>query len=351
MEETKTPIFFILVKKIVYTQENSQFGYTVSMTLLCPPLFLAPMEGVGDAAFRKAMTSVGGFDSACTEFIRVPKNAHVASLATVYTSDLTAPIPQAAQIMGGDPELVALMGIELEKRGAPRIDLNCGCPSNTVTGRGAGSSLLKDPNHLYAVTCALVKAVNIPVSAKLRSGFSDTTLFKENLLAAQSGGIAFLTLHPRTKEDGYRVPAKWQLIAEAKALLTIPVIGNGDILTVDDALEMLKITKCDGIMIGRGAVTNPLIFHEIKNHFSKMMLPDPYSLIETFFSTFVDHFPSDMSQKVKINKLKQILSFLFQKNPALALERSAMLTTSYLNHLAVLERNLPIIKKHFFTNE
>lgn len=121
------------------------------MTLLpkdffgCPYLFLAPMEGVGDRCFRRAMASVGGFDEAVTDFLRVPTNAHIQSLARVYEAGETHPIPLAVQLMGSDAELMAAMAQEVEKRGAPRIDLNCGCPSNTVTGRGAGSSLLKDP--------------------------------------------------------------------------------------------------------------------------------------------------------------------------------------------------------------
>src|SRR5271163_4146440 len=151
----------------------------------CPYLFLAPMEGVGDRCFRRAMASVGGFDEAVTDFLRVPTNAHVQSLARAYQADETAPIPLAAQLMGSDPELMAAMAQEIEARGAPRIDLNCGCPSNTVTGRGAGSSLLKDPEFLYQVAKSIVKAVSIPVTVKMRSGYADISLFKENLLAAQ----------------------------------------------------------------------------------------------------------------------------------------------------------------------
>src|ERR1700761_3281455 len=100
----------------------------------CPYLIIAPMEGVGDRAFRRAITHVGGCDEAVTDFIRVPTNAHVESLARRYEANETAPIPLAAQLMGSDPELMGAMAIEIARRGAPRIDLNCGCPSNTVTG-------------------------------------------------------------------------------------------------------------------------------------------------------------------------------------------------------------------------
>ena len=145
----------------------------------CPYLLLAPMEGVGDRAFRKSMASIGGFDEAVTDFIRVPSNAHVQSLAKVYDANETAPIPLAAQIMGSDVQLVADMAVELINRGAPRIDLNCGCPSNTVTGRGAGSSLLKNPETIYEVAKGIVKVASVPVTIKMRSGYQDTSLFKE----------------------------------------------------------------------------------------------------------------------------------------------------------------------------
>ncbi|MBS4162887.1 tRNA-dihydrouridine(16) synthase [Candidatus Protochlamydia amoebophila] len=296
----------------------------------CPYLILAPMEGVGDRSFRKAMASVGGFDEACTEFMRVPSNAHVPSLANRYEANETFPIPQAAQLMGSDPELMAEMARAVERRGAQRIDLNCGCPSNTVTGRGAGSSLLKEPDHLYKVAKSMVEAVNVPVTAKLRSGFTDTSLFHDNLLAAQASGIKYLTLHPRTKVDGYGPPAKWELIAQAKQLLKIPVVGNGDILTVQDALNMLKQTKCDGLMIGRGSVINPFIFHEIKSHFSAQ----PFEKKWDVFSRYIDVFTEDlkeMSVKGQLNKLKQLMSFLFKFNSKLREKKQKILTHQTVN--------------------
>jgi tRNA-dihydrouridine synthase C len=313
-----------------------------------PPLFLAPMEGVGDRPFRKAAATIGGFDFACTEFIRVPSNAHVVSLAKVYNPLDTYPIPQAAQIMGSEPETMAQMAQELEKRGAPRIDLNCGCPSNTVTGRGAGSSLLKDPNLLHNVAKAIAQAVNIPVSAKLRTGFLDTSLFEENLLAAEESGIDFLTLHARTKEDGYKAPANWLYIAKAKEILKIPVIGNGDVSSVDDAVNMLRETGCDGIMIGRKAACNPFIFHEIKNHFSKKPNNFSFSQLEKFLRTFYQELDPATSEKTKINKLKQILGFMFQKNEKLQEKRQEMLTQKYDSGLSMLEKNLAILIDIYF---
>jgi tRNA-dihydrouridine synthase C len=308
----------------------------------CPYLLLAPMEGVGDRAFRRAMAAIGGFDEACTEFMRVPTNAHVISLAKRYVADETYPIQQAAQLMGSDPDLMADMAREVAKRGAPRVDLNCGCPSNTVTGRGAGSSLLKEPDHLYRVAKAMVEAVSVPVTAKLRSGFEDTSLFKENLLAAQASGIQYLTLHPRTKVDGYGPPARWDLIAEAKQLLKIPVVGNGDILTAQDAINMLKQTRCDALMIGRGSVINPFIFHEIKTHFSEVSFPHSWEKFILFLNTFVEDISPEMTMRGKLNKIKQLFGFLFKGNSWLLEQRQTILTSSYCTIESFLDFVLPL---------
>lgn len=295
----------------------------------CPYLQLAPMEGVGDACFRKAIASVGGFDEAVRDFLRVPANAHIKSLSKAYSFDELSPVPLAAQIMGSDTALMAEMAQELVLRGAPRIDVNCGCPSNIVTGRGAGSSLLKDPNILYEVVKSVVHAVSIPVTVKMRSGFEDTSLFKENILAAQECGVRYITLHPRTKMDGYGPPANWDLIAEAKSLLKIPVVGNGDILNVEDAVKMLRTTRCDSLMIGRGSVINPFIFNQIRAHFAKQdYIPQREKLI-AYLDVYLESMQPNMSTKLRVGKLKQLLGFLFKGNSRLLEQRQKILTSTY----------------------
>ena len=307
-------------------------------------LYLAPMEGVGAKPFRKAISVIGGFDVACTEFIRVPKNAHVKSLAKVYDSKELGKIPLVAQVMGSDPSLTADMTLELIERGAPRVDLNCGCPSNTVTGRGAGSSLLKTPKHLYEVLSAMKKVASVPISAKLRSGFEDTSLFEENLLAAEAAGASMIALHPRTKLEGYKPPANIELIAKAKDLLQIPVIGNGDILTVEDAENMLSTTRCDGLMIGRGALINPFIFWEIRGE-----KKESFALLENYLETFVSSLDPNSSLKSQIGQMKQICSFLFKKNEKLLEKRRDMLRGTYSSAEDFLIKVLPILQKYAIT--
>lgn len=311
----------------------------------CPFLLLAPMEGVGDYCFRKAMATIGGFDEAVRDFLRVPKNAHVKSLAAVYDPHELAPIPLAAQLMGSDLELMSDMAREIERLGAPRIDINCGCPSNTVTGRGAGSSLLKDPDFLHEVAKSVVKAVSIPVSLKMRTGYDDTSLFKENLMAAEESGVRYITLHPRTKADGYGPPARWDLIAEAKSLLKIPIVGNGDILTVADALRMLKETGCDALMIGRGSVINPFIFRQIRAHFSREDFAPEWDRLIRYFEVYVENVPPGMPMKNKVSKLKQLMSFFFKGSPALLERRNEVLTAQHQDPQSFLDYSLSLLKR------
>lgn len=311
----------------------------------CPYLLLAPMEGVGDSCFRKAMASVGGFDEAVRDFLRVPANAHIKSLSRVYSAHELSPIPLAAQIMGSDLHLMAEMAKELEDRGAPRIDVNCGCPSHTVTGRGAGSSLLKDPGFLHQVARSVVQAVSIPVTVKMRSGYQDISLFKENLLAAQESGVRYITLHPRTKVDSYGPPARWDLIAEAKSLLKIPIVGNGDILGVENALDMLNMTGCDALMIGRGSIINPFIFHQIRGHFAKKPYLPKWEDLMRYLEVYLACMTDDMSMKLRVNKLKQLFSFIFKGSPKLLERRQLILTSSHQDPDSLLEYAKPILSE------
>ncbi len=295
----------------------------------CPYLVLAPMEGVGDESFRKAIATIGGFDVAIKDFLRVHSKSNIQSLSASYQVNEIDPIPLIPQIMGSDPILMGAMASELEKKGAPSIDINCGCPSNTVNGRGAGASLLKDSHLLHQMVSSIVRSVSIPVSVKMRLGYEGTSLFQENLLAVEESGVQSITLHPRTKKDGYRAPAKWEWIAKAKQIVQVPIIGNGDILTVEDALLMLQQTRCDGLMIGRGSIINPFLFREIRSYFAKKTDREQWEDWVSFFHTYVSHFPERMLNRVKVNKLKQMMSFVFKKNTKLAEKRDSILRATF----------------------
>lgn len=286
-----------------------------------PRLFLAPMEGLNDAAWRKAYSEhIAGFDEACTEFIRMPATGHAPSLARAYQWDEIAPLPLAAQIMGEDPQACAAIAREIQNRGAQRIDLNCGCPSNTVVGKGAGSSLLKNPDRLYEILIAIKSAVTVPLSVKMRAGYEDTSLFEQNLLAAQSAGCCFLTLHPRTKVQGYSGRAQWELIAHAKKILSIPVVASGDVTTAQSALDLYSSTGCDGIMIGRGAFIDPWIFWKIRCAFLKApwvnCTQSRCEQLRRVLLDFLSHL-EPISTRGKLGRLKQVCRFLMQYNEKL----------------------------------
>jgi len=284
------------------------------------------MEGVGSAPFRMAISTIGGFDEGCTEFLRVPSNAHVQSLAKKYSPDDMAPIPQAAQIMGSDPILMAAMTRELVKRGAPRVDLNCGCPSNRVTGRGAGSTLLKTPELLHEIAKTMVDSTDVPVTVKMRPGFEDTSLFDENLRAVEESGAAYVTLHPRTKVEGYSLPVHWERLAYAKSVLSIPLVGSGEVTDVTSCNKMLEETGVDAVMIGRGAVANPWVFHEIKASFGTPSRSYCWEMTKEYFYHFLKVVPEDTKERSRINQIKQLINYMLRARPEKEDERKQLLT-------------------------
>ncbi|MBM3196171.1 MAG: tRNA-dihydrouridine synthase family protein [Chlamydiae bacterium] len=272
-----------------------------------PLLFLAPMEGLGAIEFRKMLALIGGFDECCTEFIRIPSHPHIPSLVNKYDPKATWPIPQAAQLMGVNAKDLAEAAYQLGLKGAPRVELNCGCPSNTVTGKGAGSSLLDTPDTLFEILTQMCQKCPVPVTAKIRIGVNDDLNFQKNIRLVEEAGCQMLTLHARTKSDGYLHPARWEYIQEAKKQLRIPVCGNGDITTEDKALEMLEKTGCDHLMIGRRAASDPFIFRKIRCKLEKRdFVEDTLLLFKA-----LDLFFTEIFQRTSpIGSIKQLGSFL-----------------------------------------
>jgi tRNA-dihydrouridine synthase C len=207
--------------------------------------------------------------------------------------------------------------------------------------------VLKDPQLLYKIAKSVVSSVSIPVSIKMRSGYEDTSLFKENLLAAQESGVKHLTLHPRTKAEGYTAKANWELIALAKSLLKIPVIGNGDIFCAKDAIKMLELTGCDGLMLGRGVLINPFLFHQIRSVFSKKPYQASFEALVRYLEFYLATMPAKMERVVKIGKLKQILSFLFQANETLLTHRKKILSSSPPTADFLFNFAIPYLKEGF----
>lgn len=235
-------------------------------------LHLAPMEGVVDFVLRDLLTEIGGIDLCVTEFIRVTDKLHSPGILERYAPEIKmgwktrAGTPLFIQFLGGQAGPLAENAAQAAELGAPGIDLNFGCPAKTVNRHDGGASLLKTPDRIFQIVEAVRKAVPapIPVTAKIRLGFDDPSQCLENARAAQAGGARWLTVHCRTKTDGYKPPAYWEWIPRIKDVVQIPVVANGEIWSVADFWKCAEVTKSEKIMIGRGAVAQPFLFRDIK---------------------------------------------------------------------------------------
>ena len=238
-----------------------------------PYIALAPMEGLMDGPFRELLTAVGGIDHCVTEFIRIthqvyPEKVFYRLCPELYNGGRTrAGTPVHVQLLGSDPELLARNAAKAAKMGALAIDLNFGCPAKTVNRSQGGAVLLQYPDLLNQIAIAVRAAVpsHIPVSAKMRLGFKDKSLAFENASALASGGIQWLTVHARTKTEGYKPPAYWSWIADIKKKVNIPVLANGEIWTPDQAEQCQQESNSDLLMIGRGLVATPDLALRIKD--------------------------------------------------------------------------------------
>ncbi|MEK6627631.1 MAG: tRNA dihydrouridine synthase DusB [Bdellovibrionota bacterium] len=224
------------------------------------PFVLAPMAGITDHAFRSFMKKLDA-SVVVTELISAAGIEYKSERTMALMSYDETQRPIGVQLFGEDPELIAKAALVAEEHGADFIDLNFGCPVPKVVKKGAGSAMLKDLVLMKKVLSACIKAVKIPVTIKIRSGWeqnSRNALDVCNL--AYDEGITWVAIHGRTRAAGYSGLADWDFIAEVKAKAKIPVLGNGDILTPQKAVLRLKESGCDGVLIGRGALKNPLIF-------------------------------------------------------------------------------------------
>lgn len=230
------------------------------------------MEGVVEHHVRDILTRLGGLDGCVTEFIRVTDQKLPYKVFYKYAQELENHCqtpngtPVKVQLLGSKPEPMALNAQELVRYGAKAIDLNFGCPAKTVNSHEGGACLLRTPDRVYSIIKAVRDAVPraIPVSAKIRLGFEDRTSYMENAQAVEAAGADELTVHARSKADGYKPPAYWHYIADIKAALKIPVIANGEIWSVEDYLRCREQSQCADVMLGRGLLSCPDLARQIK---------------------------------------------------------------------------------------
>jgi len=228
-------------------------------------LLLAPMEGLLDHTLRDILTRVGGVDRCVSEFIRVsgtllPERTFLRVVPELRQGGRTrAGVPVRAQLLGSDPNCLAENAARLASLGPDGIDLNFGCPAKIVNRHGGGAALLDDPELISRIVSAVRRAVPaaMPVTAKMRLGHLDDRRAVECAQAIASAGADELVVHARTKADGYRPPAYWERIADIRASVHLPLVANGEIWTVADALRCREVSGCHALMLGRGMVANP----------------------------------------------------------------------------------------------
>ena len=240
---------------------------TIGNVTLPNNLILAPMAGVTDLPFR-LLCKEQGAGLLCMEMVSAKailyKNKNTESLLTIDEKER----PVSLQLFGSEPDIISQIAHQIEERPFDILDLNMGCPVPKIVNNGEGSALMKNPCLAGEIIEKTARAINKPVTVKIRKGFDDTQINAvEMAKIAQESGAAAIAVHGRTREQYYSGKADWDIIRQVKEAVSIPVIGNGDLLTAEDVSAMYEQTGCDGFMIARGAQGNPWIFKQILHYF------------------------------------------------------------------------------------
>ncbi|QDK37162.1 tRNA-dihydrouridine synthase [Bdellovibrio sp. NC01] len=286
-------------------------------------LFLAPMEGVVDWVMRDTLTRIGGIDQCVTEFLRVTDRLHPESVFYKNCPELKTGsrtrwgTPVFVQLLGGHAEPLALNAQRAVKLGALGVDLNFGCPAKTVNRHDGGASLLKSCDRVFTIVDTVRKAVpaHVPVTAKIRLGFDDPSKCFEIAKAVEEANATWLTIHCRTKTDGYKPPAYWEWIPQIKERSKIKIIANGEIWNVQDFNRCREVTACDEFMIGRGVLSNPFIFNQIKQSLNNETVETMnWERAKPLLPQFFDASTLFINDYFAVSRTKQWLKALSLKN-------------------------------------
>ena len=249
---------------------------------------LGPMAGVTDLPFR-LLCKEQGAGLLCTEMVSAKailyNNKNTKSLLEIHPDE----VPVSLQLFGSDPKIVSEMAKRIEERPFSILDINMGCPVPKVVRNGEGSALMKNPKLVYELVSAVVKAIEKPVTVKIRKGFDDDHVNAVEIAKIiEEAGAAAVAVHGRTREQYYSGKADWDIIRQVKEAVNIPVIGNGDVTSGEKAIQMREYTGCDGVMIARGAQGNPWIFSELIAYEETGSLP-PRPPIDEIRETMLRH--------------------------------------------------------------
>jgi nifR3 family TIM-barrel protein len=287
------------------------------MVTIDPPLVLAPLAGYTDRAFRGLVRYLGGCGLVVTEMVSSEGLTRGSKFSKEIASVTHEERPVGIQIFGSDPGRMADAAALVEELGASLVDINMGCPVRKVTRNGAGAALMCDIDRAAEIVSRMAKSANVPVTAKIRSGWDKDHINAPEVAAALEGaGASAITIHPRCRSDQHRGRAAWKVIAAVKRAVRIPVIGNGDVRSAEDARAMLEETGVEGIMVGRGALKNPWVFRQIEQGLCGRSIDRPSTddyreALDIFIARLKEYLP----EKVVVNRVKALIGWITKGLP------------------------------------